>query len=214
MSNVHSFDKENIFGFLHEPAAESQGGIALTHGAGGNCNARLLVAVADFFCSHGWIVLRYNLPFRRNRPFGPPLPYSAALDQAGICDAVTQLRGLASGSIVAAGHSYGGRQTTMAAAKQPGLCDAIIALSYPLHPPNKPDQLRTAHFPELHIPTLFVHGSADPFGTAAEMQDAIKAIPSKTKLSIVERAGHDLKNGKIDIEGLVMNELAALVRMA
>jgi hypothetical protein len=99
----------------------------------------------------------------------------------------------------------------MTAAKQQDLCDAIVALSYPLHPPNKPDQLRTAHFPELHVPMLFVHGSADPFGTAAEMQEAIKAIPSQTKLVVIERAGHDLKNGKIDLDGFVVKELEALL---
>jgi hypothetical protein len=211
MCEVSSFDRDNTSGFLHQPASGGRGAVALTHGAGGNCNAGLLIAVADAFCAHGWTVLRYNLPFRRKRPFGPPLPRSAALDQAGIREAVTQIRGLTGGPVIAAGHSYGGRQTTMAAAQEPKFCDAILALSYPLHPPNKPDQLRTAHFPELHVPVLFVHGGADPFGSAAEMQDAIRTIPSQTKLVIVERAGHDLKNGKIDIDAVIVKELEALL---
>ncbi|HZS55718.1 MAG TPA: alpha/beta fold hydrolase [Bryobacteraceae bacterium] len=198
MSHVRPFDQENISGFLHEPATDSRGGIALTHGAGANCNSRLLIAVAELFCVQNWTVLRYDLPFRRNRPSGPPWPRSAALDQAGVCEAAAQLRALTRGPIVAAGHSYGGRQTTMIAAKQPDFCDAIMALSYPLHPPNKPDQLRTVHFPELQVPVLFVQGSTDPFGTEAEMQEAIKAIPSQTRLVIIERGSHDLKNGKIE----------------
>ncbi|MBV8897718.1 MAG: dienelactone hydrolase family protein [Acidobacteriaceae bacterium] len=211
MCKITSFEEENVGGFVHEPAGTCRGGLALTHGAGGNCNAKLVVAVADAFCADGWTVLRYNLPFRRQRPFGPPMPKSAAMDQEGVRVAVEKLRGIAPVPIVAAGHSYGGRQTTMLAANDPKLCDAIVAFSYPLHPPNKPDQLRTAHFAELKIPLLFVHGSSDAFGTVAEMQSAIAAIPSRTRLVIVEGARHDLRSGKFDITGLVIGGLNALL---
>lgn len=212
MCKISSFQQQNINGFVHEPVGRSRGGIALTHGAGGNCNAKLLAAVADAFCADGWTVLRYNLPFRRDRPFGPPLPKSATVDQAGVRVAVEKLREIASAPIVAAGHSYGGRQTTMLAANEPALCDAIIAFSYPLHPPNKPQQLRTGHFPELKMPLLFVHGSADPFGTVEEMQNAIAAIPSRTQLTIIEGAGHDLKSGTFDIKARVIRELEMLLQ--
>jgi predicted alpha/beta-hydrolase family hydrolase len=208
---ISSFEQEILSGFVHEPDGASCGGLTITHGAGGNCNARVLVAVADAFCAQGWTVLRYDLPFRRDRPFGPPTPKSAAADQAGVRAAIVALRGLTSGPIVAAGHSYGGRQTTMLIAQAPGLCDAMIAFSYPLHPPNKPEQLRTAHFPELKTPLLFVHGRADPFGTVAEMEKAIAAIPSRTRLLVLEGAGHDLKGGKFDIEMLVIRGLEALL---
>lgn len=211
MSRTSSFERENVSGFLHEPASGSRGGLALTHGAGGNCNARLLVAIAEAFCATGWTVLRYDLPFRRQRASGPPSRYSAELDQAGIRAAVDDLRGLTEGPMVASGHSYGGRQTTMLAAKQPDLCDALLCFSYPLHPPNKPDQLRTAHFPQLWKPALFVHGSTDPFGSSTELQAAIELIPSKAKLVIVEGAGHDLKGGKINVERLVGRELEGLI---
>ena len=211
MSKISSFEQENIGGFVHAPAGTSRGGLALTHGAGGNCNAKLLVAVADAFCQDGWSVLRYNLPFRRQRPFGPPMPKSAAMDQAGVRVAVEKLREIAPAPTVAAGHSYGGRQTTMLAANDSALCDAIVAFSYPLHPPNKPDQLRTAHFTQLKIPLLFVHGSSDSFGTVAEMQSAIAAIPSRTRLMIVDGAGHDLRSGKFDINGLVICQLETLL---
>ena len=211
MCRTSSFERENVSGFLHEPASGSRGGLALTHGAGSNCNARLLVAVAEMLCAAGWTVLRYDLPFRRQRASGPPSRYSAESDQAGIRVAVDELRALTKGPIVASGHSYGGRQTTMLAAKQSDLCEALLCLSYPLHPPNKPDQLRTAHFPQLRTPVLFVHGSADPFGNPTELQTAMKLIPAKAKLVIVEGAGHDLKGGKIDVEKLVGSELEALI---
>lgn len=213
MRKLSSFEQGNVFGFLHQPDADSRGGVALTHGAGANCNTRLLTAIAEDFCAHGWTVLRYNLPFRQKRPFGPPSRNSAPLDQAGIGNAITQLRGFTTGPIIAAGHSYGGRQTTILAAKQPLLCDALVALSYPLHPPNKPDQLRTAHFPDLKIPVLFVHGSADEFGSVAEMKAAMESISSRTKLIVIERAGHDLKGGKIDIDALVVRQLEEILQL-
>jgi predicted alpha/beta-hydrolase family hydrolase len=81
----------------------------------------------------------------------------------------------------------------MAAAAHPPLADALLLLSYPLHPPGKPDQPRTAYFPALRTPALFVHGSADPFGTPEELAAAIALIPERTGLLIIPGAGHDLK---------------------
>jgi predicted alpha/beta-hydrolase family hydrolase len=201
-----------VSGFVHQRQGESRGGVALTHGAGGNCQARLLVVLAEEFCLRGWTVLRYDLPFRRARRNGPPSRYSAAADQAGIRDAIAQVRTLTDGPVIAAGHSYGGRQTTMLAAAEPGLCNTVIAFSYPLHPPDKPDQLRTSHFPQLRTPVLFVHGSADPFGTRAEMETAIAEIPAPKRLVVVEGAGHDLKTGKFAIEPLVIANLDPLLQ--
>ena len=80
----------------------------------------------------------------------------------------------------------------MLLAENPAAAAGLLLLSYPLHPPRKPDQMRTAHLPQLKTPALFVHGERDPFGSAAEMQAALKLIPSRKHLQIVERAGHEL----------------------
>jgi predicted alpha/beta-hydrolase family hydrolase len=80
----------------------------------------------------------------------------------------------------------------MLCAEQPDLVSALLLLSYPLHPPRRPEQQRTQHLPDLRTPTLFVHGSRDPFGSIEELERAIKMIPAKTKLLTVEGAGHDL----------------------
>ena len=72
------------------------------------------------------------------------------------------------------------------------LVAALLLLSYPLHPPRKPEQQRTQHLPDLRTPALFVHGTRDPFGTIAELEQALKMIPAKTKLLVIEGAGHDL----------------------
>ena len=192
-----------VQGFLHRPATPSGDGLVLTHGAGGNANMALLVALAETFADAGFFVARCNLPFRQRRPHGPPSPASAASDREGLRNAVATLRRFATGRIFLGGQSYGGRQASILCADDPTLVAGLILLSYPLHPPGKPDQLRIAHLPKLQVPTLFVEGTSDPFATIPEIQLAMKLIPAKHELLEVEGAGHDLgfkaKSQKTDL---------------
>lgn len=189
----HAFDDSGVRGVLHLPANPTGDGLALTHGAGSNSNTTLLIALARAFEAAGLAVLRYDLPFRVARPSGSPFPAGAARDREGVKAAVDALRRYATRRIFAGGHSYGGRQTAMAAAEHPELADGLLLLSYPLHPPRRPDQLRTAFFPELRTPALFVHGTRDPFATVEELRAAIAQIPARTEVFVVERSGHELK---------------------
>ena len=92
----------------------------------------------------------------------------------------------------------------MLCANEPELVDGLLLLSYPLHPPRKPTQLRTQHLPNLRTKGLFIHGTRDPFGTIEEMEEALKLIPSPTKLMAIEGAGHDLGvKGKARMEKLI-----------
>jgi uncharacterized protein len=181
-----------VRGFLHTPENANGNALVLAHGAGGNCESKLLVAVSGAFCDAGFLVLRINLPFRQQRPFGPPSPGGAARDREGLQRAVELMRSKTSGKLFLGGHSYGGRQSTMLAAEKPGLADGLLLFSYPLHPPRKPLQLRTAHFPSLKTPSLFVHGSRDPFGLLEELRPALELIPARHELMPVEGGGHDL----------------------
>jgi uncharacterized protein len=140
----------------------------------------------------GLKVLRCNLPYRQVRSYGPPGPGDAARDRAGLKNAVAALRKYAPGRAFLGGHSYGGRQSTMLAAAEPNLVEGLLLLSYPLHPPRKPDQLRTQHLPNLRNRCLFVHGTRDPFGSIEEMRKALQLIPPETRLLTIEGAGHDL----------------------
>jgi predicted alpha/beta-hydrolase family hydrolase len=87
----------------------------------------------------------------------------------------------------------------MLAAEEPGLAAGLLLLSYPLHPPDKPQQMRTAHFAALKTPALFIHGTKDAFGTPEELRSALTGIPADTQLILVEGAGHDLKKGRFDL---------------
>ncbi len=186
-------------------------GLVLTHGAGGNCKAPLLVLIADAFCAAGFTVLRCDMAFRHHKPFGPPSPATSGGDRASLREAVAAMRKMVSGPVILGGHSYGGRQSTMLAAEEPGLVEALLLLSYPLHPPGKPAQRRTAHFPSLRTPALFVHGTKDPFGTIEELSEALKLIPAKTDLIPVPGAGHDLNRAKFGLTDSVIANLRALV---
>ncbi len=178
-------------GWLHSPKS-AIGALALTHGAGSNCEAALLVAVAEALCAKGLAVLRYDLPFRVARPTGPPTG-SQARDREGIRNTAQALRNAVPGvPLYLGGHSYGGRQTTMIAAEDASIADALLLLSYPLHPPGQPEKLRTEHFPSLHVPSLFVHGTKDEFGTIDEVRSALTGVPAHTELQAIEKAPHGL----------------------
>lgn len=181
-----------VRGLLHRPATPGGDLLVLTHGAGSNREAPLLVGVARAFAARGVTVLRCDLPFRQARPTGPPPAGAAERDRAGLRRAVELARRLAPGRVFLGGHSYGGRQASLLAADERGLVEGLLLLAYPLHPPRRPDELRTAHFPRLATPTLFVHGERDPFGTLAEVEAALRLLSAPTALLAVEGAGHDL----------------------
>ena len=167
----------------------------LTHGAGGNAESPVLVEVAAAFAAAGFTVLRCDLPFRQTRRTGPPSPARAERDRAGLRSAVGALRRRAKGRIVLGGHSYGGRQASMLAAEAPDTADALLLLSYPLHPPNWPRRRRTAHFPALRTPAVFLHGTRDPFAGIAALRAALRLIPAPTALVVARGAPHDLTAG-------------------
>jgi len=189
------FDDRNgdpaIHGWLHLPAQPAGKAIVLTHGAGGDCQSKLLVEMSNALAASGFTVLRFDLPFRRERR--PPSPANAIRDRDALRRAVSLMRGLKNSRVFLGGHSYGGRQATMLASEEPQLADGLLLLSYPLHPPRKPDQLRTSHFPRLTTSTFFVHGTRDPFATTAEMNSALELIPASHAMLEVDGAGHDLR---------------------
>jgi predicted alpha/beta-hydrolase family hydrolase len=187
--------RPTVRGVLHRPASPARDGLVLTHGAGGNCGAPLLVALGDAFAAAGVTVLRCDLPYRQARPKGPPFPSGAARDRDGLRQAVRELRWILPGRVFVGGQSYGGRQASMLAADEPGLADGLLLLSYPLHPPGRVQELRTDHFSRLRTPALFAHGSLDPFGSLDEIEAARPAIAAPTSVIAIDGAGHGLGRG-------------------
>jgi len=181
-----------VRGFLHRPASPSSDALVLTHSAGADSQSPLLIAVAQGLAALGLTVLRCDLPFRQMRPHGPPGPGSAARDRDGLRQAAMALLKIVPGRIFLGGHSYGGRQASMLAADDPAVAAALLLLSYPLHPPRRPSQLRTAHFPRLRVPSLFAQGTRDEFASVEEITSALQLIPAPTELLVVAGEGHSL----------------------
>jgi predicted alpha/beta-hydrolase family hydrolase len=185
-------EREFVRGWLHLPSGDRHPyGLVIAHGAGSNCDSPLLLAVAEVFAAAGFPALRVDLPYRQIKPKGPPIPGGSPRDREGLQRAADVMREFTP-QIILGGHSYGGRQASMLAAEQPGVADMLLLLSYPLHPPRKREQLRTAHFPGIKTPALFVHGTRDPFGLIEEVQAALTVIPARTKLVAIDKAGHEL----------------------
>ena len=204
MPEIHEFlddshGQPRVYGFLHVPDSPAGDALVLTHGAGANCQSPLLRRLADAFCEHGYTVLRCDLPFRQLKPHGPPMR-SAELDQQGLRRAVEIMRQRVTTRVFLGGHSYGGRQATMLGASNPALLPGLLLLSYPLHPPKRPEQMRTAHFPDLRTPALFIHGTRDGFGSTEEVAAALKLIPASTELVSVPAAGHELLSKRNEAE--------------
>jgi predicted alpha/beta-hydrolase family hydrolase len=203
-------DLEAIAGIAHQPAGGPVGAVVLTHGAGGSRDSPMLINVCDRWAGRGWLAIRFNLPYRRRRPKGPPSG-SAKADQAGVVEAVELARTLVDGPVLAGGHSYGGRMTSMAVAD--GLpVDVLTLFSYPLHPPGKPERARTEHLPRIGAPTVFTHGTSDPFGTIEELRAAAALVSAPTEVIEITGASHDLGSKILDVPGLAIDAALRSIR--
>ena len=164
-------------------------GLLLTHGAGGGADHRLLVELDERL---DLPVRRMEFPYRaegRKAPDRAPKLIAAVVDEAARFAAELDCDPSA---IVFGGRSMGGRICSMAIAE--GLpAAAVILLSYPLHPPGKPERLRIEHFPELTVPTLFVNGDRDPFGTPDELAEHTPQIAGPVEVHWLEGQRHDPK---------------------
>jgi len=181
-----------VRGWLHQPAKKAKAGIVLTHGAGGNCESPLLIALCDVFAEQGVAALRGDLPYRQKRPSGPPSPSGAGMDRKGLERAATSLGEEVEGPVYLGGSSYGGRQASMLAAEKPDVAKGLLMLSYPLHPPGKPEALRTDHFGGIQAPVLFAHGSKDVFGSEEEIRAAMNLLKVPKELELFAGATHGL----------------------
>lgn len=181
-----------VQGLRHTPKGSPSAGIILTHGAGGDADSPLLVALCNVFAESGFTAVRCNLPYRQKRPKGPPSPSGAAFDREGLRRAVAALSADTDGPVFVGGSSYGGRQASILMSKQPELADGLLLLSYPLHPPGKPERLRTEHLGGITAATLFAHGAKDAFGSVEEMQAARKLLAGPTALEVFAGATHGI----------------------
>ncbi len=168
-------------------------GLLLFHGAGGDRDHRLFLRLeAELADTLGLPVARCNFPYRekgpgRRPPDRMPKLLTSIEEHRQRC---AEEWGVDPASLVLGGRSMGGRACSMAVAEgtpAPGL----LLLSYPLHPPGKPEKLRTEHFGELGLPILLVQGASDPFGKEPEFAEHVDAIPGELTQCWLPKTGHD-----------------------
>jgi len=165
-------------------------GVLLTHGAGSDKDHPMLVAIEERL--DPLPVVRMNFPYRERPGKRPPdrAPVLLAALHAEL-DAMCERLGVGSDRIVLGGRSMGGRMCTMLAA-EPTPVAGLIPISYPLHPPGKPEKLRVEHLPSIDAPCLFISGDRDPFGTPAELEGATATIEGTVE-HVWCTGGHDFK---------------------
>jgi uncharacterized protein len=168
------------------------GALLLTPGAGADRNQAALVAIEEALTPHGIVVERMDFPYRqagRKAPDRAPVLVQAVVD--GATELLRRTK-VAPDSLLLGGRSMGGRMCSMAVAE--GLEAAgLVLVSYPLHPPGKPERLRTEHFPRLTVPCLFVSGTRDTFGAPEELEAATAAIAGPVVHEWVDRGTHGLR---------------------
>jgi predicted alpha/beta-hydrolase family hydrolase len=152
--------------------------VLLAPGAGASADHHTLVALAEALAPIP--VRRMDFPYRlagRRAPDRTPVLLDAVrAELAQLCDQV----GTTSDRVVLGGRSMGGRMCSMVVAEGTPAA-GLVLLSYPLHPPGKPDKLRVEHLPAIDVPCLFVSGDRDPFGTPAELEAATATVPGPVR---------------------------------
>jgi uncharacterized protein len=183
------------------------GGVLLTPGAGSSADHPTLVALEEGLAPLP--VARIDFPYRREGRRAPdraPKLIACIEEEA---ESVVSGWGIDPASLVLGGRSMGGRMCSMAVAEGRSAA-GLVLLSYPLHPPGKPERLRVEHFPALDLPCLFVSGTRDPFGTPEELECEVAAIPGPVTLHWIEGARHDVKGRDAEIVGAVSGWLSGL----
>ena len=179
---------------LYEAAGAPLAWLVLAPGAGAGHDSAFIVAFAQALAARGLHVVTFNFPYIERGRRVPDA--NATLEKCwdGVLRAVREKAGAAS-PLFAGGKSMGGRIASQVAAR-PDLTvrlKGLLLLGYPLHPPGRPDQRRTAHWPRVHLPALFIQGSRDPFGTPEELRAALAGFGGDSRVMIVDGGDHSFK---------------------
>lgn len=187
---------------------ETPGTLLLYHGAGSDRDHTSLLAIEQAVTP--WTCVRANFPYREE---GRKAPDRAPKLMAAVREELAALEA----PVVIGGRSLGGRICSMVAAgadshPPPEVVVGLVLISYPLHPPGKPDTLRIEHLPDIAVPCLFIQGSGDSFGTPAELAACTSSITRDVTTVVIEGGRHELRGAEERIAEATRNWLAELVR--
>jgi predicted alpha/beta-hydrolase family hydrolase len=186
---------ESVTAILYPAAKQNRAAVTLIlgHGAGANQLSGFMREFATGFAERGLDVVTFNFLYsEQGRKIPDPAPRLEACYRA-VIDAVVKHKKLKGNRLVIGGKSMGGRIASQVAASHPDNIDGLVFLGYPLHPPGRPDKLRSEHLPKIKAPMLFVQGSRDAFGTKEEIGSVIKKLKLPATLHAIENGDHSLK---------------------
>lgn len=189
---------ETLAALVDGPPGRARGNVLLAHGAGAPKDSPFLATFARGWAALGLRVVRFDFPYmerarregRRRPPDRMPKLLASLREVRAFVGA--EIDG---GPWFLAGKSMGSRAATLAAAGEDGdplVTPGLVLLGYPLHPPRKPEKLRSAHFERLDAPTLFVSGTRDPLCDLALLERERTDVPGDSTLHVVEGGDHDL----------------------
>ncbi len=168
--------------------------LVLAHGAGAPQTHPWMVAIARAIAAAGFEVVTFNFLYMELRRGGPDRPPVLEQTWRAVLDAV---RARARGRrVFIGGKSMGGRFASRIAASAEVEVGGVVLLGYPLHPPGKPEQLRTEHLAAVRAPMLFVQGTRDPFGSPDELRPFLEGLAPGTRLLEIEGGDHSLATPK------------------
>ena len=189
---------ESVTALLYSAARQNRAKatIVLGHGAGANQLTAFMRLFAAGLAERGFDVVTFNFLYMdQGRKIPDPGP-RLELCYRAVIDAVIKHKKLKGNRLIIGGKSMGGRIASQVAAALPENIDGLVFLGYPLHPPGRPDKLRSEHLPKIKVPMLFVQGSRDAFGTKEEIAGIIRKLKLPADLYVVAGGDHSLKVAK------------------
>lgn len=188
-------DADSVSAVLYPAAKQKRAGvtIVLGHGAGANQLSGFMRLFAAGLAERGVDVVTFNfLYMEQGRKIPDPAPRLEDCYRA-VVEAALKHKKLKGNRLVIGGKSMGGRIASQVAAQNGDHIAGLVFLGYPLHPPGRPDKMRSEHLPKIKAPMLFVQGSRDAFGTKEEIAGIIKKLKLPAELYAIEGGDHSLK---------------------
>src|ERR1700760_2640635 len=185
---------QNVTALGYPAAAANRAGVTLilAHGAGADQRSGFMVAFANALAERGVDIVTFNFLYSEHRRRIPDPNWRLETCWRAVIEA-ERGRMASDDKLAIGGKSMGGRIASQVAADGAGVLAGLVFLGYPLHPPGRPDRLRSAHLQSVKAPMLFVQGSRDAFGTPAELQPIIGRLDPAADLFVVEGGDHSFK---------------------
>jgi uncharacterized protein len=203
------------------PAQGTRAGVSLilAHGAGANQSSTFMVKFAQALADRGIATITFNFLYSEQRKRVPDRNDKLEACWRAVIDAfhAGKFGGSGGSTLAVGGKSMGGRIASQVAAAGADVA-GIVLLGYPLHPPGRPEQLRTRHLPAIRVPVLIVQGARDAFGTPAELAPVLAGLSAPVELRVIEGGDHSFKVPKKggrtqqEVDAFVLDEVEAWLR--